>query len=172
VLLDLHVTVLFVAYEGKTFAVSVIYFPDFSDTLLLFREMDVAAVEHTVTKQFAVSPLPAVAVISVIPALYAVTLPLFVTEAMAGLLLLHTRFLYTAELLGRTADRVSVFPSLIDADDLFSLNVLRVSVSVPLMPLTEPVILQLFPLRDMLMVVVLKPLGDEGLNVMLPPEKE
>jgi hypothetical protein len=75
---DFQVTFLFVALEGDTVAVRVVLLPSFKDSNVLLRETPVGRVAaFTVTVQVAVIPFAVVTVIVAVPALTAVTFPLF-----------------------------------------------------------------------------------------------
>ena len=91
-LLLLHFTVLSpVAFDGVIVAVNVSLSPSVKLVVLLLRLIPVMAISFcfTVTVQPAVFPLLLVAVITAVPAFFAVTFPLLSTAATAPLLLLH-----------------------------------------------------------------------------------
>ena len=91
-LLLLHFTVLSpVAFDGVIVAVNVSLSPSVKLVVLLLRLIPVMAISFcfTVTVQPAVFPLLLVAVITAVPAFFAVTFPLLSTAATASLLLLH-----------------------------------------------------------------------------------
>ena len=95
-LLELHDTVLLVAFEGVTVALSVAVSPSVSEILELLRITLVTLIVTgwTSTVQYAFLP-PAVAVIVAVPTDFAVTVPLL-TVATLVLLELHDTVLFVA----------------------------------------------------------------------------
>ena len=119
VLLELQVTVLFVALSGFTVATRVAVSPSLSSSEDLSRVMDSTATTFfvTVTEQVA-DLLPAFAVMVAFPSATAVTLPLASTVATEVLLELHVTVLSDALSGFTVAVRVAVSPSLSSSEDL------------------------------------------------------
>ena len=95
-----------------------------AETLLVGSTGSVGSVEPpvTVTVQEALLPLTAVAVITAVPAFFAVTIPFELTVATASLFEDQLTDLFVAEL-GRTvADSWPVLPTSRDSADLFSVT--------------------------------------------------
>ena len=91
-LLLVHVTFLFVVFDGLIFATNVEDSPIYKDIVDLFSFIDVASIFFTVTVHSAFFPLLVVTVILDVPSDSAVTNPLF-TLTTLGLLLVHVTFL-------------------------------------------------------------------------------
>ena len=123
VLLDFHVTVLFVALLGNTVAVNCMEYPLANSALVLFKEIDVARTTFclTVTEQDALRLLPSVvlAVIIAVPGFFAVTRPLLLTVATELLLVVHVTVLFVALLGSTVADNCMEYPSVNSALVLF-----------------------------------------------------
>jgi hypothetical protein len=155
--LVLHDTLLFVALDGATVALSVSVLPTRSVVELLLRDTPVTATVGvlTVTVQVAVLlPSALVTVITALPADTAVTKPLWFTVATVALPLLHVTFLFVAldgEIL---AVKVSVFPTVREVDDLFKLTPVTPTVPPPLVTLTEQVAV-LLPSKVVTVIVAL-----------------
>ena len=116
-LLLLHLTLFpYVVFSGSTVAVRVVVSPSVSVALLLLRLISVIGISFllTVTVQPAVFPFVLVAVITAVPALFAVTVPLASTVATASLLLPQLTFLLSVVFSGSTvAVSLYVLPSTI-----------------------------------------------------------
>ena len=114
-LLLLHFTVLSpVVFDGVIVAVNVSLSPSVMLVVLLLRLIPVIAISFcfTVTVQLAVFPLLLVAVITAVPAFFAVTFPLLSTAATSALLLLHFTVLSPVAFDGAiVAVNVSLSPS-------------------------------------------------------------
>ena len=117
-LLDDHVTFLFVALSGLTVAVRVSSSPSVrvADDLSNVTPVTGYTLAFTVTSQVAALPPSSVlTVIVALPAFNAVTLP-FDTEAMERLLLLHITVLFSASFGEIVATRVADSPSVNSID--------------------------------------------------------
>jgi hypothetical protein len=142
-LLD-HVTFLFVALLGAMVATSVSVLPTAIVVDVLFSDTPVTGTVAVlmVTAHVAVLlPSCVVAVIVAVPADTPLTSPLADTVALAVLLLAHVTFLFVALLGAMVATSVSVLPTAIVADVLFSdtpvtgtLAVLIVTAHVAVLP--------------------------------------
>ena len=132
VLLDDHVTFLFVAFDGETVAINVSESPTVSDKLLLFRPTPVTATVAavTVTLQVAVlDPSTVFTVIVAVPAAFAVTRPEEDTVATAVLPDDHVTFLFVAFDGATVAVSVSVSPTVSDKLLLFSVTPVTATVA-------------------------------------------
>ena len=117
---ELHVTVLSVASDGFTVAVSVTVSPALSDAVVLFSITEVTSVATTVIWHVAVL-LPALAVMVAVPTFFAVTTP-FKTVAIVWSEELHVTVLSVASDGFTVAVSVTVSPALSDAVVLFSIT--------------------------------------------------
>ena len=128
-LLLLHFTVLSpVAFDGVIVAVNVSLSPSVMLVVLLLRLIPVIAISFcfTVTVQLALFPLLLVAVITAVPAFFAVTFPALSTDATAVLLLLHFTVLSNVVLEGLiVAVNVALSPSV---NDIVSLLICILSI--------------------------------------------
>ena len=113
-------TVLSVASDGFTVAVSVTVSPALSDAVVLFSITEVTSVATTVIWHVAVL-LPALAVMVAVPTFFAVTTP-FKTVAIVWSEELHVTVLSVASDGFTVAVSVTVSPALSDAVVLFSIT--------------------------------------------------
>ena len=124
-LLLLQLTLLLsVVFSGSTVAVSLYVLPSTIPTVLSLRRTSVTGIcfFSTFTVQLALFPFVLVAVITAVPALLAVTVPLASTVATASLLLLHLMLLFSAFSGVTVAANVSLSPSVNVISDLLRLT--------------------------------------------------
>ena len=118
----LHVSSLFVAFEGETVAVSAEVSPSVmeSDVLLRVIEVTYTTFAFTVTSHVAFTPLPsaAVQVMVAVPADTAVTTPLLFTVATLVFVLLHVTLLFVAFEGETVAVSVEVSPSVSESEEV------------------------------------------------------
>jgi hypothetical protein len=163
----LHVTDLFIAFEGDTVAISVSALPTVRLAELLFRETPVTAVlvppppltAFTVTVQVAIlPPLSVLTMMVALPADIPFTKPVSETVALSGETLLHITALFVA-LAGVTeANRFSVPPTPTDIAVLFKVTpVTGTSTSPPLAGVTETAQVDLFSPSTVIAVIAALP---------------
>ena len=113
-----------VVFSGSTVAVSLYVLPSTIPTVLSLRRTSVTGIcfFSTFTVQPALFPFVLVAVITAVPALLAVTVPLTSTIATASLLLLHVMLLFSAFSGVTVAANVSLLPSVNVISDLLRLT--------------------------------------------------
>jgi hypothetical protein len=123
VLLLVHATVLFAAFDGATVALIAALAPTLTDNFVLSRLTPVTAIGFTVTFVVAIFPPSDVfAVIVAVPALFPVTTPLELTVATDVLLLDHVSFLFVAHAGTTVILMVTVLPSTTEAVDAAAVN--------------------------------------------------